>query len=147
MTQLNYQLPILTNPNSSEDPKVHDALQQIQTVVNGQLDSSNVTTATMNTWLKLLAAADRKISFGTGSVSWPGATSLVTIEVAHGLGVIPVWANAIVTGGSIADGISATNLSLNDATNIAFRLSANTYSPGFQPGAASSTTIVWVAIG
>jgi hypothetical protein len=41
VTQLSYQIPISGEPNSSADPKVHDALQEILTVVNGELGSDN----------------------------------------------------------------------------------------------------------
>lgn len=43
MTLPSYQIPILNNPSSSEDPKTHDALQQIFTILSGGIDSSNVT--------------------------------------------------------------------------------------------------------
>jgi hypothetical protein len=42
VTQLNFQLPLLGQGNASEDPKIHDALAEIQTVVNGQLGSDNI---------------------------------------------------------------------------------------------------------
>lgn len=79
MTQLNYSLPVAGQPNASEDPKVHDALQQILTVINGSLGADNVQDASITAAELAAAEAWRVI----GAVSQPAFANSWAQEAAQ----------------------------------------------------------------
>lgn len=140
MTQLNFQLPILTNPNSSEDPKVHDALQQIQTVVNGELDDGNLNPGAITSLLRLaVAGTGRKVAFGSQTLTWAGGNTSDAPTVTHGLGVTPtaIVANVVCIGsGQMAFAVTGT------PSTTTFPLQG--YSIAVFTGTLSAN---WVAIG
>ena len=75
MSQLNLNLPIIGDPNATEDPKVRTALSDIQTVVNS-LDNANIASNAGINGSKLLDASipQSKLALGpTYETSLPGS--------------------------------------------------------------------------
>jgi hypothetical protein len=121
-----------------DSEQVDAELNQIHAVLNGGIDSANVTdgslaladlsTTTKNSFLKLSTVADRKEAFGvygSGSVGSWGGTATVTGAIPHGLGTTPVNAQLTPTAGDTnAQNIAAMVISL-DGTNINYRLISN----------------------
>lgn len=146
MSQINLNIPVSGQPNSTEDPKVASDLTAIQGVINGGIDASNITDGSITgtdiaagtitpdklasgsgsaPFLKLAVPADRKISWGTGSMSLNGIAgkSAGQAIIAHGLGGTPslVLVGAKGTVGITEDGVSHPvkfTAAAVDATNI-----------------------------
>jgi hypothetical protein len=130
-----------------DSEQVDAELNQIHAVLNGGIDSANVTdgslaladlaTATKNSFLKLNTVADRKEAFGfyASVPSW-GGTAAVAGAIPHGLGTTPVHAQLTPTAGDTStQNISAMVVSL-DGTNINYRLVSN--------GGVLSAPGVWI---
>jgi hypothetical protein len=164
MAIINPTLPTLGDLNATEDGDVRNALLTIVNAINGSLDANNLAdgavtsqkildgtialadlaAATQNAFLKLLVAADKKVSFGTYTASFAG-TSLFgdNPPIAHGLGVVPdrvLITQRASTGDSVA-GIGWAKT--KDTTNFTPRSVAVAASIG--PN--YDVTFDWVAIG
>lgn len=68
MAQLNLNLPIIGNPNTTEDPKIRTALSDIETVVNS-LDNTNIAANAGINGSKLLDASIAEAKLGSASVT------------------------------------------------------------------------------
>jgi hypothetical protein len=119
-------LPTVGQPNSTEDSKVRSCLSELQTILNGNVDPSNISSATVQTFLQLLSTGTHKIAFGKVAVP-PGfgGGRQVTSTIAHGLSTTPAW--AIVSGSYVgsadltpsgSDQAVVTAITSVDATNI-----------------------------
>lgn len=148
MTQLSYQIPISGEPNSSADPKVRDALQQIVTVVNGSLGSDNLP---IGTFLQLaIAGTAWKINCGQlPLITWPGATSSISVlNVPHGLTAVRALIVGNGGGGAGGGGVPWVT-SPGNITATTFDVYVSTRD-GSTTGAFTTnanTTPYWVAIG
>jgi hypothetical protein len=151
MTQLNYSLPVSGQPNSSEDPKVHDALQQLFNVVNGELGPDNFPPGT---FLQLAVTGTAwKVNCGQiNPIVWPGSSSSVIVTgTPHGL--TTVKALIVGNGGGATGGAGSQQLpwltSPGNITATTFDVFVITHDAS-APGAFTSnvnTTPYWVAIG
>lgn len=181
----NPALPVIGNPNSTEDPKIQGAFSAILATLNGNIDSANLAdaavgnaelqtnavtgakiadstinsskildgtlvttdlaTSTLNTWLKLVTGADRKINFGSGTAGFNSAGTL-NVNVTHGLGVVPIFAaGVVVSGGNVTGGIS-NPVQLTPANNVVFNMYFQAIN-GVTFDGASFCAFQWVAIG
>jgi hypothetical protein len=118
-----------------DSEQVDAEFNQILAVLNGGIDSANVTdgslaladlsTTTKNSFLKLSTVADKKEAFGfygSGSVGSWGATTTVTGAIPHGLAANPGTVHLQPTAGDTgAQDITAVVVS-TDTTNINYRL-------------------------
>lgn len=140
--------------------EINARIAAILAQVNGNLDAANykdasvtkvkLATDSLQAFLQLLAPATRRIAFGSGTWTWAGGTNEVGSGlIAHGLGVVPIFAMAIPSGvGTIyfgsggSAGVFPRGHRIPDATNIIFDAAC-----GFQPGAGGTTSFDWLAIG
>src|SRR5690349_5504328 len=76
-----------------------------------------------NTWLRLATVANRKVAFGTATITGTG-TSTATVNVTHGLGTTPVVviATADLTGGALNVGTLCATVGSFGATTFALRV-------------------------
>ncbi len=95
-------------------------------------------------FLKLATVADRKVSFGTSTLAWPGGAARCTpLTVNHGLGTTPVVVLATVGGGTTTR-FPAIETDTYGATT--FRVVADTIDAENPPN-TTTTTVVWLAVG
>jgi hypothetical protein len=134
-----------------DSEQVDAELNQILAVLNGGIDSANVTdgslaladlaTATKNSFLKLATVADKKIAFGSyfEPAGWSG-TDHRTDSISHGLGSTP--SVVLLTAGAI-DGTTPTVVSLTGKAASTF-----SYYVASADGSvhATGTIIDWIAI-
>lgn len=113
-------------------------------IADGAITAPKLATDALNTFLKLLSAADRKVNMGTGVTPSfagnPGANG----SFAHGLGVTPMWWTAMfqqITVGGVGRIIVAADNGRN-ATTINY--TARTIDEAAIPG---QVNFVWAAIG
>jgi hypothetical protein len=99
MTQISYPYNF-TNGQVADAEQVDANFTAVKAVVDGNIDLSNLTTATENTWLKLGVAGNRRVSWGTGSTPSFGGGKNQAGSVSHGLGATPVV--VLLTGNAIA---------------------------------------------
>lgn len=148
MAQISPSLPVVGQPDSTEEPKVITAMQAILGVLNGGVDFANISTDLQNRFLKLSSVADLTIAYGT--VATPPAFNggrNVALNIAHGLGVAPVYAD--VTDSWVTDNTSGQNqpvvsaISGMDVTNIGVQF----FLPPGITAAVGPGQVWWVAIG
>lgn len=97
MPHISFTDPVIDSPNSTEDPKIITALDAIKTAINGNLGTSNLLAALVETLLvgKQSAGAGKTWAWDVGTVTFSGpGTSGITTDsnyqvIAHELTVVP----------------------------------------------------------
>lgn len=128
--------------------KIADNNVTTQKIAAGNITLAKLATDALNNFLKLGVSADRKVRFGTGTWTWAGQSE-VNQAVAHGLGVVPIFAIAAATNhgtiyfnNGVNAGVLPGGYSAEDATNVTFKCVC-----GFVPSVGATTTFSWLAIG
>lgn len=88
MTTLSLVLPVIGQPDSTEDPKLNTALTAIQTWANGNIDATNLASAIAGAWTVFTPtwkAGGTAVTLGNGTLAgayWQlGKTVAVLIQV------------------------------------------------------------------
>lgn len=85
-----------------------------------------------------------KVRFGSGTVTWPGASQLTgVVTVTHGMGLTPTAVVAIAT---FTAGAGSAMVGLTGAPG-ATTFTIQGYNPGGAPVAGTTSTFYWLAIG
>jgi len=108
------QIPTVGNPNSTEDPKIASGLTTIQTVINGNLDSSNLaasvlTSAGINSGTKvkgasIIATTETRTNTAFGTLTTPD--QVTGIQLAAN-GMLAIWYHATWQESSAGHGQAA----------------------------------------
>lgn len=167
MSLLNLQIPVSGQPNSTEDPKIASDLSAIQGVINGGIDASNITAASLvgsliaastitpdkltsgsgsSPFLKLATAADKKIAFGAVTAASFGGANMVSGSFAHGLGSTPTigigMASPVASQANGGNPVPVIcSFSGYDATNVNYQLRV-----GDGGNSNFAANIIWLAI-
>lgn len=134
-----------THPNDATEVMAN--FNAILAAVNGGLDITNVATALANTFLKLTAAGDRHLAFGTAAPGAWGTVAQRDWTVSHGMGLTPTVAFAIeapiatVSSAGVLLPVIVALVS-KDGTNLTFR---GRTADGANTNNANA--VYWVAIG
>lgn len=108
----------------------------------GSYPNPTLASATAQEFLQLAAAGTRKVAFGAGTVTWPGASRFTsTTTVTHGLGATPVTIH--LTSGN--QNLVVTQYP-SAPTGTTFTVTGNTID-GASPVAATTLGFYWLAIG
>lgn len=129
-------LPDIGELNATADAKVRDIMQELQSILTGNVDRNNLkdgettkaklATDALQAFLQLLVPGTHKVKFGVydDGASW-GIAPERTLNIPHGMGGTPVWAIAwadtAVSTASATDPVAASLVSI-DGTNIVVKL-------------------------
>lgn len=114
-------------------------------ILDNTIAVGDLATATVNTWLRLAVAGNRKIDFGSTAVTYPGGSITSTaLSVSHSVGAVPL---CVVVSGSSNSGLTTYPAwTAQTVTNISFLVAATTVD-GQTPVAGSTSSFYWLAIG
>jgi hypothetical protein len=127
MTLSSQPLPALGQPNSTEDSKIRSLLSELQGIVNGGIDSSNITDGSIAE-VDLASALAARLGVGTGG---RGKTNIATSQTTSSptyatLGTPDSVTITLPTDGLIVVGYQATwQESVNSAARAALFIGAN----------------------
>lgn len=144
MALINPTLPTAGQPRASEDIDVLNALTMIRDAINGGLDSTNMAAALLNMFLRLNVAADRKLAFGTGIITYAGGTGDGSVVINHGLVVAPVLILGLPKVGGTVAGYESASLGAGLPTSTQFPMAS--YMGTVQP-AGATLHFYWLAVG
>lgn len=128
----------LTGGSNASMTDIQGSFTDLRTFLNGgNIDDTNLNAGNITSFLKLVTTGQRKVNWGSSTVNFSGTTLGDTPSIAHGLGVVPVFAIFIFS----YTGNTGLNVYLksSDATNIVFH--------GVATAAITSTGGNWLAIG
>jgi hypothetical protein len=151
MAVINPSIPVVGQPNSSEEPKIVTALTQLvgavnnidsSQIVDGTIVANDLATAVKDGYLKLATAADRKLNFA-GGVPVPFFDSArLALTISHGLSVAPqVVMIQVESSGFAIQEPQVTTKTTSTFTVEIRRSDGGTFVSG------NSVTIGWLAIG
>lgn len=106
---------------------------------------SQITPQLLQTAFDQIEKWSRSFAAGTAVGTWPGGSpNAGIVTVTHGLGVVPVAVVATSQGGLPAAAAGVVQVFNYTATTFQFNI---TTADGSLPGAGTTQTIAWVAIG
>ncbi|SRR6266487_813148 len=109
MALINLTLPVIGQPNATEDPKTLTALTTIQTGINGNIDETNMPTATL-----------QRLGLNSGSQVGRGKTNIATTESTSSASYVTLTTPDQVTGIVLpTDGVIAVLFSATWQNSIA----------------------------
>lgn len=140
--------------NTASGVEVNERFDPLYAALDGALDASNIAPGgvekanlasdALNAFVKLNTPENRKLAFGSASISWAGGTDISqTLTVNHGLGVTPVFFAFFMED---QDGTGPCAAFGNTRTSTAITAKFKT-TAGFTPAAGDHGTACWVAIG
>lgn len=139
-------VPVINNANATEDPKIRSCLVELQAILSGGVDSSNIQDGTiakvdlassaLQAFLQLTTPAVLKLAHGSATMPFAGVLADTTVTVAHGMSGTPTRVFAMYNM-NIATGPTIFWASA-DGTNIVFR--------GHTSGGDPSMAFSWVAL-
>jgi hypothetical protein len=154
-------VPIVGEPNTTADPKIHDLLAELVSILTANVDRNNLmdaevtkaklATDALSTFLKLGVATDLSLRYGRSGADFgfSAAGDLSTLDVVHGFGHVPVFALAIqANGGHYGGGVRCVCDIANfdpDGTHTKLRIGGTCIKQPLAPVVAAD--VWWVAIG
>lgn len=139
MTLPSQPLPTISEANSAADPKVRAALSELQSILSGNVDLTNIATAL----LQMATGGDRKVNVGTSATASFAGTNQANGSFAHGLGSTPTFWVASFATVSVSgfNRIIVASETGKDVTNVTFV--AGTIDAIGLPGAVNFS---WMAV-
>lgn len=160
MADINPAIPQINEPNSTADPKIVTALNSLIATINA-LDSSNyadasvtlakLATDALNKFPKLNTVADKKVEFGSTTVTCSsgggsGSIAYGTASVTHGMGATPTHVFLTVkSGGTLGGGNVIVGLSSSGVGSTTFTVNASVLTPGTD-NINGTVAVSWFAI-
>lgn len=143
MGTISLQIPVLNQPDTTEDVKIQNDLTILQNVINGNIDPTNLSATTMQTFLQMASAATLAIDFGTTTlVVGNGSSTANSVTVSHRISRTPQVILALQTQASSP---SPLVLWSYGATSTTFGLDGQ-----YLSGVASGNQFInvgWLALG
>ena len=138
--------------NSVDSTQLASSSVATASIQSGAVTYAKLATDSTNAFLKLTTAADKKVAFGTGSITCSsgggvGAIAYGSSNVTHGMGLTPSYVFlTVITGGSLAGGNVMLTLTANSIGGTTFTANASAYTPGAD-NVNGTVSFAWVAIG
>ncbi len=161
MADVNPSIPQVNEPNSTADPKIITALTSLVSAVNNietanladaSVSPAKLTTASLNYFLKLTTSADKKVEFGTTTVTCSsgggsGVIAYGAASVTHGMGLTPSYVLLTVkSGGTLTASNCIITLGASSIGGTTFTVDASAFKPSTDL-VNGTVSVAWVAIG
>lgn len=160
MADVNPSIPQINEPNSTADPKIVTALNSLVSAVNNieeaNLADASVSVAklasgTLNYFLKLASAADKKVAFGSTTVTCSsgggsGVIAYGAATVTHGMGATPTYVVLTVkSGGTLTASNCIITLGSSSVGSTTFAVDCSVFKPSTDL-VNGTVAVNWLAI-
>lgn len=120
MAIISISVPVVGSPNTTEDPKIANALTTLQTLVNGNLDAANIADSAIGT-NEIANSAVTSAKIADGTIAGADVAN-ATLGVAK-MGFAPLIIPALAAGSSRSMAFGSGNAIFNDSNNLAASVS------------------------